>query len=253
MPHAGYRTGHARARALTAARGGPARRRAHTHLSTTTTRARARPARAGGLLGAFELSRGRGGADVGAGDGVLLERASALGGALLPAFASATGLPYGTVSLRTGAAHNPAWAGGASTSAEVATLQLEFGALARHAREPRFAEAADRVIEHLATMERPPGLPPGLYPLFIHPDTGKFTTTGLTLGARADSLYEYLLKSWLLRAPAGGEAAGTALRLYLASVRGLSAHLLRTSAAGRVYFGQWDYQTHTFKEEMVRE
>eukprot|EP01043_Picozoa_sp_COSAG02_P078703 COSAG02_NODE_17853_length_976_cov_1.033067_1_plen_96_part_10 len=35
-------------------------------------------------------------------------------------------------------------------------------------------------------------------PFYINVDSGRFTKTTLTLGARADSYYEYLLKQWLL-------------------------------------------------------
>ena len=44
----------------------------------------------------------------------------------------------------------------------------------------------------------PSTLPRGLYPMFISPETGQWMSPELTLGARADSLYEYLLKQWLL-------------------------------------------------------
>lgn len=38
----------------------------------------------------------------------------------------------------------------------------------------------------------------GLVPIFINADTGNFRTGGtITLGARGDSYYEYLLKQWL--------------------------------------------------------
>lgn len=38
----------------------------------------------------------------------------------------------------------------------------------------------------------------GLVPMFINTNSGQFTHRGVfTLGARADSYYEYLLKQWL--------------------------------------------------------
>ena len=36
-----------------------------------------------------------------------------------------------------------------------------------------------------------------LVPMFVNPLTGKLKQGTLTLGARADSYYEYLLKLWL--------------------------------------------------------
>lgn len=53
-------------------------------------------------------------------------------------------------------------------------------------------------MAHLQTIEP---LGDGLYPMYLHPDSGSFTSQIITLGARADSLYEYLLKQYLL---AGG-------------------------------------------------
>ena len=43
----------------------------------------------------------------------------------------------------------------------------------------------------------PTDLPKGLYPMFISPESGQFTSHDITLGARAGSLCEYLLKQWL--------------------------------------------------------
>lgn len=38
----------------------------------------------------------------------------------------------------------------------------------------------------------------GLVPMFINTNSGQFTHRGVfTLGARADSYYEYLLKQWI--------------------------------------------------------
>lgn len=35
-------------------------------------------------------------------------------------------------------------------------------------------------------------------PIFISPDTGRFTTNEIRLGSRGDSYYEYLIKRWLM-------------------------------------------------------
>merc|ERR1719149_590238 len=123
---------------------------------------------------------------------------------LLFAFNSPSGLPYGTVGLRTRTATNPAWAKGASTVAEVASLQLEFRALSRHTGKPAYEALAQRVMAHLRDMPRPASLPAGLYPTLISPVNGEFVNADVTLGARADSLYEYLLKQWLLSSRTDG-------------------------------------------------
>ena len=54
---------------------------------------------------------------------------------LLPYYYS-QGLPYGTVGLHSQHRSNPGWAQGASTIAEVGTLQIEFRALSRHTGDP---------------------------------------------------------------------------------------------------------------------
>ena len=81
----------------------------------------------GGLLSAYELS----GAEKSARARPLLAAAEALGERLLIAFDSPTGVPYGTVNLKTGRKFNPSWSKGTSCIAEVATLQLEWRVLTR--------------------------------------------------------------------------------------------------------------------------
>ncbi|KAJ1633295.1 glycoside hydrolase [Pavlovales sp. CCMP2436] len=166
----------------------------------------------GGLLGAYELSVPRAHPQNASGDKLLLRLAYELGVRLLPAFNTPTGLPYGTVGLKSGRAYNPEWAQGASTTSEVGSLQLEFATLSHLTGDDRFVTAADRVTAHFSKMERPSELPPGLYPLFIHPKTGRFTSTTVTLGARADSTYEYFIKGWLQR---GRASDVTPLKLFL--------------------------------------
>ncbi|HYL04656.1 MAG TPA: glycoside hydrolase family 47 protein, partial [Thermoanaerobaculia bacterium] len=70
----------------------------------------------GGLLSSWQMT----------GDPRLLRLAEDLGTRLLPAFNSPTGMPYTFVNLRTGATRGPR-----SNPAEIGTLLLEFGTLAR--------------------------------------------------------------------------------------------------------------------------
>ena len=48
----------------------------------------------------------------------------------------------------------------------------------------------------------------GLAPFFVDPKSGALTGGVMTLGARGDSYYEYLLKQWLL----GGKRQASLLR-----------------------------------------
>lgn len=56
-------------------------------------------------------------------------------------------------------------------------------------------EAAEEVTRRVHSL---PGKKDGLVPMFIDTHSGRFTHPGVfTLGARADSYYEYLLKQWV--------------------------------------------------------
>ena len=41
------------------------------------------------------------------------------------------------------------------------------------------------------------GMADGLAPIYVSPQSGKFTTGRVTFGALGDSWYEYLLKCWI--------------------------------------------------------
>lgn len=58
----------------------------------------------------------------------------------------------------------------------------------------KLQEAVDRVMNHLHNLPKRAGL----VPIFVNADTGSFRPgSTITLGARGDSYYEYLLKQWL--------------------------------------------------------
>ena len=180
---------------------------------------------------------------------MLLERAEDLGRRMLHAFNTPSGLPYGTFGMSSGKKYNPAWAGGASTIAEVGTLQLEMRALSRHTGDPVYEAVAQRIMRHLRTMTWPDTLPRGVYPMFIHPTSGTFTSHEITLGARADSLYEYLLKQWLL----SNKTDARVRRMYDDSVASIRAHLVRRGAqrcGNCTYIGQWNYKTAGYVDKM---
>lgn len=133
----------------------------------------------GGLLAAYQMD----------GDPQFLELATDLGERLLPAFASATGMPYVRVNLRTGARERPV-----NNPAEIGTLMLEFGTLSRLTGDARFYDAAKRGI--VAVYER--RSPLGLVGTTIDVETGEWHNTTSHVSGMIDSYYEYLLKAWLL-------------------------------------------------------
>lgn len=143
----------------------------------------------GGLLSAYELDNQM--------DYRLLNKTIHIADSLLFAFDSPTGIPYGTLGMKSRRKYNPAWVPG-STIAEVGTLALEWEHLTYLTGNPKYALAARRALSHLLTIEVPTD---SLWPTFVHPDTGEWVSSGVTLGARADSLYEYILKIYCL---AGG-------------------------------------------------
>jgi mannosyl-oligosaccharide alpha-1,2-mannosidase len=88
--------------------------------------------------------------------------------------------------------------------------------------------------------------------MYLDPQSGEFarTSTRITLGARVDSAYEYLLKQWLL----SGRTDANMRRMYDESMEAISRHLVRHGGSQRcgncTYVGQWDYASGAFVEEM---
>ena len=114
------------------------------------------------------------------------------------------GLPGPGVRGDRGHAYNPRWANGASSISEVATLGLELEALSLATGDPVYRSLSRRISGHLAAV-RPPL---GLFTLFIDPASGRMLDAPVSLGARGDSAYEYMLKGWI----AGGGWAGEEAR-----------------------------------------
>lgn len=137
----------------------------------------------GGLLSGFHLT----------GEEVLLEKATKLGDNLLKAFEkSKSPIPKSDVNLQTGDAFSPNR--DLSSLAEVTTLQLEFRDLSVLTGDKKYEEVTFNASQHIhkAKCLEYDGLCP------YHIDSkGDFRKTSITLGARADSYYEYLIKQWL--------------------------------------------------------
>ena len=133
----------------------------------------------GGLLSAYQLD----------GDPRFLGLARDLGTRLLPAFGSPSGMPYRFVNLRSGAVSGPV-----SNPAEIGTLMLEFGTLAKLTDDPRYYAAAKRAVVALFGRRSPIGLVGSA----INVETGAWEDRDSHVSGGIDSYYEYLLKSWLL-------------------------------------------------------
>uniref|UniRef100_UPI00398EBCF9 endoplasmic reticulum mannosyl-oligosaccharide 1,2-alpha-mannosidase-like isoform X2 n=1 Tax=Pristiophorus japonicus TaxID=55135 RepID=UPI00398EBCF9 len=173
----------------------------------------------GGLLSVYNLT----------GDQVFLDKANELGNRLMPAFNTPSKIPYSDVNIGRGTAHPPRWTSD-STVAEVTSIQLEFRELSRLTKEEKYQAAVDEVMKRIHKLG---GKRDGLVPMFINTNSGQFSHLGVyTLGARADSYYEYLLKQWIQ----GGRIEADLLEDYLQAIEGVKKNLIRKSEPSKLTF-----------------
>jgi hypothetical protein len=123
--------------------------------------------------------------DSAAGDDIYLEKATDLADRLLGAYESGSGVPYASVNLHTSKGIPSHDDGGASSTAEATSLQLEMKYLAKLTGETHYWDAAERVIKIVDDN----GAKDGLLPIFIYAEDGKFRGENIRLGSRGDSYY----------------------------------------------------------------
>jgi mannosidase alpha-like ER degradation enhancer 2 len=133
----------------------------------------------GGLLSSYQLTK----------DPRLLELAEDLARRLLPVFDSPTGMPYRFVNLRTGRTQ-----GAESNPAEIGTLLLEWGTLAKLTGKPVYYDKAKRAL--VECYKRRSKI--GLVGEGINVETGAWTSRESHVSGAIDSYYEYLFKAWKL-------------------------------------------------------
>ena len=134
----------------------------------------------GGLMSSYEMT----------GDKRLLALADELGTRMLPMFNSPTGMPYEYVNLRTGGVK-----GANSNPAEVGSLLLEYGTLAKLTGKQIYYKKAKRAVMELY---RRRSRRTGLVGDGINVETGMWTGTSAGIRGGIDSYYEYLLKCAIL-------------------------------------------------------
>lgn len=171
----------------------------------------------GGLLSAYYLSN----------DEMYLEKARGLADRILPAFDSPSGIPTEEVNLARGVAEQ-AYLYTISSTAEVATLQLEFKYLAHITGEEKYWRAVEKVIQVIEANN----MPNALVPIFIAPRTGKFSTREIRMGSRGDSYYEYLLKQWLQTS----QKEDVYRDMYDDTVEGIKKYMVGYSRPNRLLF-----------------
>jgi len=178
----------------------------------------------GSLISCYEMT----------GDKRLLELADELGRRMAPMFDSPTGMPYEYVNLRTGAVR-----GTKSNPAEIGTLLLEYGMLARLTGKQNYYDMAKRAVVELYKRRSPIGLVGSE----IDVETGKWTDPTAGIMGGIDSYYEYLLKASILFDDKD------CARMWQESVRAIDKYLADDRPNG-LWYGQADMnsgqRTHTY-------
>lgn len=171
----------------------------------------------GGLLSTYHLTQ----------NDTFLEKAKELGDRLLLCFDTKSSIPFSDINLYTGHAHAPEWGPDSSVS-EVSTIQIEFRDLTKLTGNSKYQTAVDTVMNKLQSLPKKDHL----VPLFINAESGQLRPGTLTMGARADTYYEYLLKQWIQ----SGKTEDKFKRWFLLSMGGVQKHLLRYSEPSRLMF-----------------
>ncbi|CAO1443158.1 unnamed protein product [Diamesa tonsa] len=176
----------------------------------------------GGLLSIHHLS----------GEDVFLTKAIELGNRLLPCFESPSNIPYSDINLQLMKAHAPKWSPDSSTS-EVSTIQLEFRDLSRTTNDFSYENAVAKVSQKIHELTKTDGL----VPIFINANSGSFRNFAtISLGARGDSYYEYLLKQWI---QTGKKTDDFLINDYQEAINGIMKHLRKvTPNEKHVYIGE---------------
>ncbi|GKT96358.1 mannosyl-oligosaccharide-alpha-mannosidase [Colletotrichum tofieldiae] len=175
-------------------------------------------------------------------DSVYLSKAVDLADRLLVAFESNSGIPYASVNIgkREGIVSHAD--GGASSTAEAATVQLEMKYLSHLTGNDIYWKKAERVMKVLDDQK----MEGGLVPIFVHPSHGRFTTREIRLGSRGDSYYgknfyyydsfvkltlaEYLIKQYL-------QTGETIYRdMWEDALAGIAKHLVTTTRNAALKF-----------------
>lgn len=117
-------------------------------------------------------------------DYIYLEKSVDLPDRLLGAFESASGVPYASIDLRSQRGI-PSHDGGASSMAEAATVQMEMKYLAQLTGKEDYWRKAEKLMQVFDDNV----VEDGLLPIFVSPETGRFTTREIRMGSRGDSYY----------------------------------------------------------------
>ena len=166
----------------------------------------------GGLLSAYDLS----------GDDRLLGKAVELGEMLYVAFDTPNRLPKTRWNLAKAAEGKPQPADSYVLLAEIGSLSLEFTRLSQLTGDMRWYDAVHRIIDLLERQQNQTKLP-GMWPMAMNAHKADLTQHAtFTLGAMADSMYEYLPKMYALL----GGADPVYKKMYDGAIDTATAHTL---------------------------
>ncbi|MFH4977607.1 hypothetical protein AB6A40_004316 [Gnathostoma spinigerum] len=176
----------------------------------------------GGFLSAYALTNNK----------LYLTKARDVATVLLKAFETKTGIPMSMVNPSSGSINNYHWASSySSVLAEIGSLHLEFYYLSRITGDSVFEKKVQRVRDYLENITKIEGL----YPNFISPETGEWTSHHVSLGAMGDSFYEYLLKSYLQTNKTNEQP----WRMYKATIDAIIEKMVQKSVGGLTYIAEW--------------
>ena len=140
----------------------------------------------GGFLGAYDVSRGR--------YPVLLQKAIEVGQMLYAAFDTPNRMPVTRWNFHIGKNSLSQRASDQALIAEIGSLTLEFTRLSQLTGDNRWFDAVQRVIDVFDAQQELTRIP-GLWPVVVDAKTMNFhNSSRFTIGATADSMYEYLPK-----------------------------------------------------------
>ncbi|PTB63349.1 glycoside hydrolase family 47 protein [Trichoderma citrinoviride] len=138
----------------------------------------------GGFLSAYDLS----------GDARLLHKAVEVGEMLYRAFDTPNRMPITRWDIHAAMAGKKQTAPPGLLVAEIGSLSMEFTRLSLITRDPKWFDAVQRITEGMASQQNSTALP-GLWPLVVSAQDEVYNVgNAFTLGAMADSVYEYLPK-----------------------------------------------------------
>ncbi|XEV05120.1 hypothetical protein FSHL1_010407 [Fusarium sambucinum] len=141
----------------------------------------------GGLLSAYELS----------GESVLLAKAIELGDLLYATFDNTEHMPPHTIhfrDLKEGKGHPEP----RQSTASLGSMSMEFTRLSQQTGNPKYYDAIDFITKAFERTQNETAIP-GLWPIQINAQDGfRVDDDTFGLGANGDSLYEYLIKEYVL-------------------------------------------------------